>query len=257
VADAKAAGRNPPNKPGLPEGPGHPNTPAGLYNGMIAPLVPYGIRGAIWYQGESNANEAHAYKYRRLFADMIEDWRNQWGEGDFPFYFVQLANFKSNNYWPVLRESQTETLRLANTGMAVTIDVGDPTNIHPTNKQDVGLRLALAARALTYKQAVEYAGPTFQSAVPEGAGMRVYLTHSDAMQARGGGAITGFEVAGTDGKYQPAEAKVDGNTLIVWSAQVTNPSAVRYAWADNPTCNLVNQVGLPAGPFRSDQPHYQ
>jgi sialate O-acetylesterase len=257
VEDAKAAGKNPPNKPGLPEGPGHPNTPAGLYNAMIAPLVPYGIRGAIWYQGESNASEAHAYKYRRLFATMIQDWRNRWGEGDFPFYFVQLANFKSNIYWPVLRESQTETLRLANTGMAVTIDVGDPTNIHPTNKQDVGLRLALAARALTYKQAVEYAGPTFQSAVPESAAMRVYMSHSDAMQARGGGAITGFEVAGADGKYAPAEAKIDGNTLVVSSTQVTSPVAVRYAWADNPTCNLVNQVGLPAGPFRSDQPHYQ
>ncbi len=257
VADAKAAGKTPPNKPGAPEGPGHQNTPSGLYNGMIAPLVPYGIRGAIWYQGESNASEAHAYKYRRLFGAMIQDWRNRWNEGDFPFYFVQLANYRSNVWWPVLRESQTETLRLANTGMAVTIDVGDATNIHPINKQDVGLRLALAARAQTYHQAVEYAGPTYDMAVPEGSAMRVYMTHSDAMQARGGGAITGFEVAGADGKYQPAEVKVEGNTLVVSSAQVAAPAAVRYAWADNPACNLVNQAGLPAGPFRSDQPHYQ
>jgi sialate O-acetylesterase len=224
---------------------------------MIAPLVPYGIRGAIWYQGESNASEREAYKYRRLFGAMIEDWRNRWGQGDFPFLFVQLANYKSNVYWPVLRESQTETLRLANTGMAVIIDIGESRDIHPKNKQDVGLRLALAARALTYKEPIEYSGPMFQAATPENGGMRVYLTHSDGMQARGGGAITGFEIAGADGKYVPGDVKVDGNTLVVSSAQVTSPAAVRYAWADDPVCNLVNQVGLPASPFRSDQPHYQ
>src|SRR5664279_3206102 len=228
VEEARAAGRTPPNRPGLPQGPGHPNTPAGLYNGMIAPLAPYGIRGAIWYQGESNANEREAYKYRRLFGAMIEDWRNRWGQGDFPFLFVQLANYKSNAYWPVLRESQTETLRLANTGMAVILDIGESKNIHPTNKQDVGPRLALAARALTYQQPVEYSGPMFQSANPENGAMRVYLTHADGMQARGGGAITGFEIAGADGAYVPAEVKVDGNTLVVSSAQVANPTAVRY-----------------------------
>ena len=256
-AEAKAAGKPAPPRPGLPVGPGHPNTPAGLYNGMIAPLVPYAIRGAIWYQGESNANEREALKYRRLFGAMIQDWRNRWGQGDFPFLFVQLANYKSNMYWPVLRESQTETLRLANTGMAVTIDVGESKDIHPKNKQDVGLRLALAARAMTYKQSVEYSGPLFTSANAEGAAMRVYLSHSDGMQARGGGAITGFEIAGGDGQYVPAEVKVDGNTLLVTSAQVASPAAVRYAWADDPVCNLVNQVGLPASPFRSDQPFYQ
>jgi sialate O-acetylesterase len=257
VEEAKAAGKTPPNRPGAPQGPGHPNTPAGLYNGMIAPLVPYAIRGAIWYQGESNASEREAYIYRRLFGAMIEDWRNRWGEGDFPFLFVQLANYKSNVYWPVLRESQTETLRLANTGMAVIIDIGESKNIHPTNKQDVGLRLALAARALTYQQPVEYSGPMFRTATAENGAIRVYLTHSDGMQARGGGAITGFEIAGADGNYVAGEVKVDGNTLVVTSAQVANPVAVRYAWADDPVCNLVNQVGLPASPFRSDQPHYQ
>ena len=257
VEEAKAAGRPLPNRPGAPQGPGHPNTPAGLYNGMIAPLVPYGIRGAIWYQGESNASEREAYKYRRLFGAMIQDWRNRWGQGDFPFLFVQLANFKSNAYWPVLRESQTETLRLANTAMAVIIDIGESRDIHPKNKQDVGLRLALAARALTYKQPIEYSGPMFHMATPENGAMRVYLTHSDGMQARGGGSITGFEIAGADGAYVPADVKVDGNTLLVTSAQVASPAAVRYAWADDPVCNLVNQVGLPASPFRSDQPHYQ
>jgi sialate O-acetylesterase len=257
VEEAKAAGKTPPNRPGAPQGPGHPNTPAGLFNGMIAPLVPYGIRGAIWYQGESNASEREAYKYRRLFGAMIQDWRNRWGQGDFPFLFVQLANYKSNAYWPVLRESQTETLRLANTAMAVIIDIGESRDIHPKNKQDVGLRLALAARALTYKQPLEYSGPMFHMATPENGAMRVYLTHSDGMQARGGGSITGFEIAGSDGSYVPADVKVDGNTLLVTSAQVASPAAVRYAWADDPVCNLVNQVGLPASPFRSDQPHYQ
>src|SRR5689334_11128539 len=256
-AEAKAQGKTPPNRPNPPAGPGHQNTPGGLYNAMIAPLTPYGIRGVIWYQGESNASEQHAWRYRRLFGAMIQDWRNRWGEGDLPFYFVQLANFKSNMYWPVLRESQTETLRLANTGMAVIIDIGESRDIHPKNKQDVGLRLALAARALTYKQPIESSGPMFHMATPENGAMRVYLTHSDGMQARGGGSITGFEIAGADGSYVPADVKVDGNTLLVTSAQVASPAAVRYAWADDPVCNLVNQVGLPASPFRSDQPHYQ
>src|SRR4051794_7124529 len=254
AAKAKAEGRTPPNRPGLPPGPGHPNTPAGLYNGMIAPLTPFAIRGVIWYQGESNASEAHAYRYRRLFGDMIQDWRNRWAEGDFPFLFVQLANFKSNQWWPVLRESQTETLRLRNTGMTVAIDVGESTDIHPKNKQDVGKRLALAALHVAYGKALEYSGPVFQQATPEGAAMRVYFTHADGMQAKGGAAITGFTIAGADGNFLPAEAKIDGTTIVVSNAQVANPAAVRYAWADDPTCNLINQAGLPAGPFRSDQP---
>jgi sialate O-acetylesterase len=255
AAKAKTENRQPPPRPPAPAGPGHPNTPAGLYNGMIAPLTPYAIRGAIWYQGESNASEAHAYKYRRLFADMIEDWRNRWGEGDFPFLFVQLANYKSNQWWPVLRESQTETLRLRNTGMAVTIDIGESTDIHPKNKQDVGKRLALAALHIAYGTSLDYSGPAFRQAAPEGGSMRVYFSHADGMQARGGGAIAGFTIAGADGNFVPAEAKVDGDTVVVWNAQVAAPAAVRYAWADDPVSNLVNQAGLPAGPFRSDEPH--
>jgi sialate O-acetylesterase len=256
VDGAKAEGKTPPNRPGVPVGPGHPNTPGSLYNGMIAPLAGYGMRGAIWYQGESNANEAHAWLYRRLFAAMIQDWRNHWEQGDFPFYFVQLANFKSNGWWPILRESQTDTLRLANTAMALAIDIGDPANIHPTNKQDVGLRLALAARALTYHEPVEYSGPVFQTAAPEAGAMRVYFSHSDSMQARGGGAITGFEIAGAEGKYLPAQARVEGITVVVSSPQVEAPVSVRYAWADDPLCNLINGASLPAGPFRSGQQHY-
>ena len=256
AAQAKQQGKTPPMRPNPPAGPGHQNTPAGLYNAMIAPLVPYAIRGAIWYQGESNANEAHAWKYRRLFGAMIEDWRNRWGEGDFPFLFVQLANYQTNGWWPVLRESQTETLRLANTGMAVILDIGESHDIHPKNKQDVGLRLALAARGLVYHEPIEYAGPMFQSAVPEGAAMRVYFTHADGMHSAAGSMLKGFEVAGADGKYIEAEARVDGATVVVSSPQVSAPAAVRYAWADDPVSNLVNQVGLPAGPFRSDPPRY-
>ncbi len=256
VAAAKASGAKAPNRPGAPQGPGHPNTPAGLYNAMIAPLVPYGIRGVIWYQGEANASEAHAYKYRRLFASMIEDWRARWGEGDFPFLFVQLANFKSNTWWPVLRESQTETLGLTNTGMAVTIDIGESTDIHPKNKQDVGKRLALAALHVAYHEPGEWSGPMYRQTTTEDNGLRVYFTHADGMQARGGGALTGFTIAGTDGKFVAADAKVEGDTIVVSSADVASPVAVRYAWADDPTCNLVNLAGLPASPFRSDEPHY-
>ena len=257
ATEARAAGKTPPNRPGAPQGPGHPNTPAGLYNGMIAPLTPYIIRGVIWYQGESNASEAHAWRYRRLFSDMIQDWRKQWGEGDFPFLFVQLANYKSNVYWPVLRESQTETLSLRNTGMAVTIDVGESRDIHPKNKQDVGLRLALAARHIAYHDsAVEYSGPVYRQITPESGALRVWFSHADGMQAKAGATLTGFTIAGADGKFVPAEAKIDGATIVVSSPDVASPVAVRYAWADDPVCNLINQAGLPAGPFRSDEPAY-
>ena len=256
AAAARAEGKTPPNQPGLPPGPGHQNTPAGLYNGMIAPLTPYGIRGVIWYQGESNASEAHAWRYRELFADMIEDWRKQWGEGDFPFLFVQLANYKSNQWWPVLRESQTETLRLHNTGMAVTIDVGESRDIHPKNKQDVGRRLALAARHIAYHEAIDYSGPLYRQTTTEGNQLRVWFSHADGLLAKGGGAISGFTVAGADGNFVDAEARIEGNTVVVSNPQVSNPVAARYAWADDPVCNLYNQAGLPASPFRSDEPHY-
>ncbi|MDR3699325.1 MAG: sialate O-acetylesterase [Candidatus Sulfopaludibacter sp.] len=257
AAEARAAGKTPPNRPGAPPGPGHPNTPAGLYNGMIAPLTPYIIRGVIWYQGESNANEAHAWRYRRIFAGMIQDWRKQWGEGDFPFLFVQLANFRSNGWWPVLRESQTETLSLRNTGMAVSIDIGDGGNIHPKDKQDAGMRLALVARHVAYHDsAVEYSGPMFRQATPENSTLRVWFSHADGLQAKGNAALTGFTIAGADGKFVPADARIEGATIVVSSTEVASPVAVRYAWADDPVCNLINQAGLPAGPFRSDEPAY-
>jgi len=257
VAAAKTEGKTPPIRPALPQGPGHQNTPAGLYNGMIAPLTPFAIRGVIWYQGESNANEEDAYRYRRLFRAMIEDWRDHWGEADMPFLFVQLANYQSNPYWPVLRESQTETLSLRNTGMALAIDIGESRDIHPKNKQDVGHRLALAARHIVYHEPIEYAGPMYRQTTTEGNQLRVWFSHADGMQAKGSLTIAGFTIAGADGNFVPADARVDGSTVVVSSAQVANPVAVRYAWADDPVCNLINLVGLPANPFRSDQPHYQ
>jgi sialate O-acetylesterase len=168
-----------------------------------------------------------------------------------------LANYHANPCWPVLRESQTETLRLRNTGMAVIIDIGESHDIHPKNKQDVGLRLALAALHNAYGHSLEYSGPMYRQAAPEGGALRVYFTHAAGMRARSGGAVTGFTVAGTDGNFVPAEARIEGGTVLVSSAQVPNPVAVRYAWADDPECNLVNQAGLPASPFRSDEPHYQ
>ena len=256
AAKARAAGTPPPPRPQPPQGPGHPNTPAGLYNGMIAPLTPYAIRGVIWYQGESNASEAHAYRYRRLFGAMIQDWRNRWGQGDFPFLFVQLPNYQTNGWWPVLRESQAETTRLNNVGMAVTIDIGDAKNLHPTNKQDIAKRLVSVALNMAYKQPVEYIGPTFRQLVNEGSQLRIYYSHADGLAAKGGSPLTGFTIAGEDGKFLPAEARVEAGTVVVSSPQVAAPTTVRYAWADAPECNLVNQAGLPGTPFRSDEPHY-
>ena len=252
AAAARTEGKQAPAQPRPPAGPGHQNTPGGLYNAMIAPITPYTIRGATWYQGEADANQSRAYAYRRLFRLMIEDWRQAWGEGDFPFLFVQLANFKANPYWPLLRESQTSTLELRNTAMAVIIDIGNSTDIHPTNKQDVGLRLSLAARAMVYGEKIEYSGPMFRSLAAEGNRLRVWFDHiGGGLQARGGGELTGFTVAGRDGNFVPAEAKIDGGTVLVSSAAVTDPVAVRYAWQDDPGCNLINQEGLPASPFRA------
>ncbi len=241
-----------PNPPAAPQGPGHPWQPGGLYNGMIAPLTPYTIRGVIWYQGESNAGSFRAALYERLFETMIQDWRHAWGLGDFPFLFVQLANYNrtGNNGWPIVREAQRQALSLRNTGMAVTIDIGEPQDIHPTNKQDVGLRLALAARAVAYGENLEYSGPVLRTAASESGKMRVWLDHADGLAMRSSGQGGGFEVAGKDGVYQPAECRIEGSTVVVASPQVTDPVMVRYAWADNPPSPLVNAAGLPASPFR-------
>jgi sialate O-acetylesterase len=226
--------------------------PGMLWNGMIAPLTPFAIRGVLWYQGESNSPLERAPLYGRIFRTLIEDWRREWGEGDFPFLYVQIASFKSTpaEDWAELREQQLKALALRNTAMAVTIDIGNPDNVHPTDKLDVGLRLARAARALSYGESIEYSGPIFRQATPEGAAIRVWFDHAEGLMAKGG-AVSGFEVAGADGKFVPAAAKIEGATIVASSPEVAQPVFVRYGWANSPDCNLFNAAGLPASPFTS------
>ncbi len=240
-----------------PSAPTSPNRPTVLYNAMIAPLVPYALRGAIWYQGESNAGRA--YQYRELFPLLIKDWRKQWQQGDFPFLFVQLANFRAQNAdpidddWAELREAQTMTLALPNTGMAVTIDIGDANDIHPGNKQDVGNRLALNARALVYGEKIAYSGPKYKTMKIEGNRIRLSFEHaSEGLKAKNDEELQGFAIAGADKKFVWANAKIEGNTVVVSAASIAQPVAVRYAWSINPRCNLYNKAGLPALPFRTD-----
>ena len=237
-------------------GSGQQNLPARLYNAMLAPLVPYGIKGAIWYQGESNADRA--YQYRKLFAAMIQNWRRAWNVGDFPFYFVQLANYMQrkaepgDSEWAELREAQQMTLSLPHTGMAVIIDVGNPNDIHPRDKQTVGKRLALIAQAKDYDQNVEYSGPVYSSMAIEGNQIRLHFEHIDGGLVAKDGPLTGFAIAGADRKFYWADATIEGKTIVVKSDKVAAPVAVRYAWADDPACNLYNGAGLPASPFRTD-----
>jgi sialate O-acetylesterase len=228
--------------------------PAALFNGMIAPLTPFAIRGAIWYQGEANTGPDRATLYARLFQTMIRDWRNSWGEGEFPFLFVQIANWNTaaEDLWPDVRNAQRQALALKNTGMAVTIDIGDAVDIHPKNKQDVGLRLSLAARAIAYGEKVEWSGPLYRQVTQEEHALRVSFDHAGGLMTKGA-EVTGFEVAGADGKYVAAEAKIDGASVVVSSAAVAAPVSVRYGWAANPNCNLFNKEGLPASPFQAPE----
>ncbi|HYO11006.1 MAG TPA: sialate O-acetylesterase [Tepidisphaeraceae bacterium] len=234
-----------------------PYLPTNIYNAMVHPLLPYGIKGAIWYQGESNA--ARAEQYRKLFPAMIADWRKQWGQGDFPFLFVQLANFGRNNeqpgdsHWSELREAQTMTLaKSPNTAMAVTIDIGERGDIHPKNKQDVGKRLGLAADKLVYAKAgVAHSGPMYNSMKIEGDRIRLRFTHAEGLKFKDGKA-RGFAIAGEDQKYRWADATIEGDEVIVRADAVKNPVAVRYAWDDDPQVSLYNAADLPASPFRTD-----
>lgn len=254
-AALRAAGKPLPPQPRGPQGADSPNRPGNLYNGMIAPLVSYPIAGAIWYQGESNAGRA--YQYRTLLPLMIADWRKSWGD-DFPFYIVQLANFMGRKWepaesaWAELREAQTMTAAMPNNGQAVIIDVGDAADIHPKDKQTVGYRLALIALANPYGQNVEYSGPQYDAMKIEGNRIRLSFTHACGMAPKDGKFLAGFQIAGADKKWFNASAKIDGNDVIVASREVASPVAVRYAWADNPRCNLYNAAGLPASPFRTD-----
>jgi sialate O-acetylesterase len=226
--------------------------PAALFNGMVAPLLPFAIKGAIWYQGESNREQAA--QYRRLFPALISDWRRRFGVGDFPFYFVQLAPFAypgDTGQLSELREAQALTLALKNTGMAVTMDVGNPADIHPRDKRTVAERLARIALANTYGKDVACEGPAFERIERAGAGLRVVLGHADGLTSRGA-APRCFTLAGADRVFHPAEARIDGANVIVTSAAVPDPVAVRFAWAAADEPNLWNGAGLPAGSFRSD-----
>jgi sialate O-acetylesterase len=227
--------------------------PAALFNGMIAPLTPFPIRGVIWYQGEANSGP-RAPLYAHLFQTMISDWRRAWDEGDFPFLFVQIANWNTepDGRWPEVRDAQRQALALRNTGMAVTIDIGNPVDIHPKDKLDVGLRLARAARAISYGEKLEWSGPLYRQLTREEHTLRVWFDHAAGLTTKGG-ALVGFEVAGPDGKYVAADAKIDGLSVIVSNPAVPEPVSVRYAWAPNPTCNLYNREGLPASPFQAPQ----
>lgn len=251
VEQAKAEGKPAPQRSWHPDFAAW--APAALFNGMISPLTRFAIRGVIWYQGEANGGE-RAPLYAHLFQAMISDWRRNWDEGDFPFLFVQIANWTTapDGNWPEVRDAQRQALALRNTGMAVTIDIGDPVDIHPKNKLDVGLRLALAARAIAYGEKLEWSGPLYRQVTQEDHALRVWFDHANGLAAKGG-ALAGFEIAGADGKYVAADATIDGSSVVVSSAAVTSPISVRYGWAANPTCNLINKEALPASPFQASE----
>ena len=230
--------------------------PSGLFDGMIAPLIPFSIRGAVWYQGESNA--PHAYQYRKLLPALIRGWRQSWGEGDFPFLVVQLPNHGARppqpgeSWWAEMRESQLLALRLSNAGLAVTIDVGEANNVHPHKKAEVAQRLALWALGTTYHKDLVYSGPLYDSQKIEGNRIRIRFKHTGSGLAAHGEALRGFAIAGADKVYHWADATIEGDSVVVSSPAVPAPLAVRYAWADDPDCNLYNREGLPASPFRTD-----
>lgn len=235
-----------------------PNRPTVLYNAMINPLTKLKVKGVIWYQGESNASRADQYK--SIFPALIKDWRMQFDNPNLYFFYVQLANFMKrkqqpgDSEWAELREAQLQTLKLPNTGMASAIDIGEADDIHPKNKLDVGLRLALIALAKTYDQpSIAYSGPIYKSFRKEGKSLIISFNHiQEGIKAKDGNLVRGFTIAGKDQQFKNAIATIKGNEVIVNSAEVNDPFAVRYAWADNPDCNLTNSAGLPASPFRTD-----
>jgi sialate O-acetylesterase len=251
--EATAASFNPPASPEEAEQRANmaPHLPARLYNGMLSAVIPYGIRGAIWYQGESNAGRHQ--QYAELSKLMIGDWRKRWGLGEFPFLLVQLAAFEpGGESWPPLREAQLETLQLPNTGMAVATDVGDRTDIHPKDKQSIGKRLALAARGTVYGEDLVYSGPVFSKMAVNGSKATLTFEHVGS-GLKADGDLRGFEVAGPDGKFVPATASIEGEQVVVHSDAVAEPKVVRYNWAAFPDGNLFNAEGLPATPFRTSK----
>lgn len=225
-------------------------SPYKLYNGMIRPLEPYTLKGVIWYQGENNADRA--YQYRRLFPALIASWRADWHQPDLPFYFVQIAPHRSQN--PEIREAQLRTMQtVPHTGMAVITDAGDSLDIHPRNKQVVGHRLALWARAHEYgEKKLPYSGPVYQRMQVENDKVRLWFGHTDGGLVTQGGPLRQFSIAGADSVFVPARARIEGTAVLVWSERVARPVAVRFGWRDVPNPNLYNRAGLPATPFRTD-----
>jgi sialate O-acetylesterase len=234
--------------------------PTVLFNAMIAPVIPYAMRGVIWYQGESIVGGTPGLNlYGHVLKVLITDWRARWGEDDFPFYVVQLPGQKNISNNPLIREQQQTVLALPNTGLAVTIDLGDPTNVHPQNKAPLGYRLMCIALANAYGQKIEYSGPLYQSMEVKGSNIVVHFTHlGGGLQAKGG-PLKGFQVAGADKKFADASAQIDGDTLVIGSPDVPAPVAVRYGWDNYPEglgCNFYNSYDFPAAPFRSDNWDY-
>jgi sialate O-acetylesterase len=243
----------------LPKHPWHPNPaswePAALFNGMVAPATDYTIKGVLWYQGETDSSAVRAPLYEDAFTTMISDWRKRWREGQFPFLFVQISSFTSTpqEYWGMIRDAQRRSLKLAGTAMAVSLDKGLADNVHPPDKQTIGMRLSLAARAIAYGEQVEFSGPLYREAVPEGSGMRVYFTHGEGLAAKGG-VLNGFEVAGENLQFHPAMAKIENQTVVVHADAVDQPAYVRYAWPNaSLDANLYNSAGLPASTFTSQE----
>jgi sialate O-acetylesterase len=255
LEEAAAARREGKLVPATPKQPGP--VPTALYNAMIAPIVPYGIAGAIWYQGESNAGNAKLYQ--KQMPGMIKNWREDWGQGEFPFFMVSLANFMArinvptDTAWARLREAQAMTTQnTPKVGVAIAIDVGDAKDIHPRDKQSVGQRLALNALAIAYNKPIVYSGPVYESMKVDGAKACLKFKHVGGGLVAKGEKLTGFAIAGEDKKFVWADATIEGDTVVVSSKEVAAPVAVRYAWADNPECNFYNKEGLPAVPFRTD-----
>ncbi|MEI8310912.1 MAG: sialate O-acetylesterase, partial [Verrucomicrobiota bacterium] len=267
----------------LPKPPAKPPTsqrfPGTLFNAMIHPIIPYAIHGVIWYQGEANANRG--YQYRTAFPLLITDWRKRWSRGDFPFLFCQLASYSNKpavpgeSAWAELREAQSLALKLPQTGQAVLIDIGEALDIHPRNKKDAGDRLARIALDRSHGKSIPFSGPVFDAMKIENGRVRLTFTHAEGglaakplpptydlkssasqtaplVRNSPGAELEGFAICGEDRKWVWADAKIEGKSVVVWSDKVPQPAAVRYAWANNPTCNLVNSSGLPASPFRTD-----
>ena len=258
---ARAAGKTVPRKPKAEGDPRvSPNRPANLFNGMIQPLVPYGIRGAIWYQGERNSHGEPSALYGLQLETLITDWRARFDQGDFPFFFVQLPNYRKpqeqpseHTGWVMVREGMLKTLDLPNTGMAITVDVGDEKDIHPKNKQAVGRRLGLWGLGTVYGKDLVYCGPICKSLKIARGAVTLQFDHAgDGLKTCDGEAVKGFAIAGADRKFVWADATIDGDRVTVASERVKKPVAVRYAWANHPDVNLVNSAGLPASPFRTD-----